>query len=217
MKLFLKLNSLLVVLLFSCSSPYKKLIVAEKHSSSAIIYKPFFEKELYRCVVNGRVVFKKFHLSGILLFKKLETGTIRAVFQNEMGFTFFDFEWNANDSFKVNQVIPQLDKPAVLKILKKDMNLLLMKGLDLSSEKYYISDRGKADLSRYTLEKGYAYYISEQGKLVRIENAGEKSKVITITLKNKINNAAMPDTVVFDHHKANFTIELTKIETHADE
>lgn len=217
MKHFLRLSSLLLLLFAACSAPYKRLQEESANGQSAYIYKPVLDKIVYRCVINGRVVFKKFHLSGILLFKKLENGTVRAIFQNEMGYTFFDFEWDSNDSFIVKQVIPQLDKPALIKTLKKDMNLLLMKGLDRKTEKLYTKSRGKERYYRFTLERGYTYYIEESGKLARIENAGEKKKVITIDIKGKTTADAMPDTVFFNHHKANFTIELNKIEQHVDE
>lgn len=219
MRAFLRSNSLFLVILLaaSCASPYKKLVPDKNSGKSALIYKPQYDKVLYRCTVNGRIVFKRFHLSGLLFFKQMENGTVRAIFQNEMGFTFFDFEWSKDDSFMVRQIIPELDKPALVKTLRKDMNLLLMKGLDRSSEKSFTDSRGKREYNRFTLSRGYAYYVSETGKLEQIENAGEKKKVITIKLMGKEKDNAMPDSVFFDHRRANFTIALHKIESHVDE
>ena len=213
---FLRLSSLLI-LLAACGSPYKQLVALPGKNRSALAYKPQYDKELYRCTVNGRIIFKKFHLSGVLFFKKVETGTVHAVFQNEMGYTFFDFEWNKDDSFKVNQVIPQLDKPALIKTLKKDFSLLLMKGLDSNKEYFYSSDRGKTLYSCFTLDNGVAYYVSGNNKLQRIENAGKHKKVLTISIAGKKTDNAMPDTILFNHHKANFTIALHKLERHVDE
>lgn len=201
----------------ACSSPYKQLQVQHNSSyTSAFKYKPVFDKALYRCVVDGGFIFKKFHLSGLLLFKTLENGTKRAVFQNEMGFTLFDFEWK-DSSFTVQQIAPQLDKPAVVKTLRKDMEMLLMIGMDPVTEKFYEGNGGKTIFRRLTIENGYIWYVEEQGKLVRIENSGEKKKVITINIKGKENASDMPASVHIDHHKANFTIELNKIEAYADE
>lgn len=211
---YLKLSSLFFILFFAaCAAPYKNL-QQDNAVSSALKYKPEFDKTLYRCVVNGRIVFKKFHLSGLLFFKNLDDGTTRAVFQNEMGFTFFDFEWDQKDSFKVNRIIPQLNKTALIKTLEKDMNLLLMKNLNIASEKVF---RRSSDVFyRFDLDKGVAYYITQKDKLVRIENAG-KAKVITIDLSGKQANNQMPASVIFNHHKANFTIQLQKIDGNADE
>ena len=171
-------------------------------------FKPAFAKELYRCVVDGRLLFKKFHLSGLLLFKTFEDGSTRAVFQNEMGISFFDFKWDAQDSFRVVSIMPQLDKPALVKTLRKDMNLILMKDLNERTEQTFSHPGGT--YHRFTLDKGVAYYIVEAGALKRIENAG-KQKVITITVGPKPALKAMPGTLFFLHHKAHFTIDLKKI------
>jgi len=212
---FLRLSNLLsFLLLLSCATPYKGLQEDKSVTTSALRFKPQFDKLLYRCVVDGRVVFKRFHLSGLLFFKKLEDHSTRVVFQNEMGFTFFDFEWDSNDSFHVNNIIPQLDKPALIKTLQKDMNLLLMKRLNQSSET--VLHKEEETYYRFDLEKGVVYYITRGNRLQRIENAG-KTRVITIGLYGKKTPEAMPDSVLFNHHKANFTIQLHKIDTHADE
>lgn len=215
---YLRLNSFccisVLLLLCACGNPYRSLQQSEKQYPSALTYKPVFEKKLYRCTVNGKFLFKKFHLSGVLFFKEMPEHATRAVFQNEMGFPFFDFEWNKNDSFTVKQIIPQLDKPPVIKILRKDMELLLMRHLATSTEKTFTK---KDEIyHRFDLEKGYAYYIFTSEKLVRIENAGKK-KVTTLTLADKTTAKAMPDSVFIKHHKAHFTIALKTIEQHADE
>jgi hypothetical protein len=212
---YLRLSSLLFFLFTtSCAGPYKHLQQDVTNNNSALRFKPEFTKELYRCVVDGRIVFKKFHLSGLLFFKSMEDGTTRAVFQNEMGFTFFDFEWSTNDSFTVKQIIAQLDKPALVKTLQKDMNLLLMRNLHTATEKVFKD--GEETFCRFDLDNGTAYYITRKDQLVRIENAG-KSKVVTITVTGKATDKAMPAAVLFDHHKANFTIQLNRIEANADE
>ena len=204
---FLRLSSLiLLVFAASCASPYKGLEKANE-AKSAMRFKPVFERELYRCTVDGRVLFKKFHLSGVLLFKELETGT-RVVFQNEMGISFFDFEWDNNDSFKVNQVMEQLDRPAVVKTLQKDLSLLLMKNLNETSEQHFAHESDA--YHRFSLNKGYVYYIENSARLMRIENTGERKKVVTIALQDKARPQDMPEEILIDHHKANFRIQLKK-------
>ncbi|MBL7719122.1 MAG: hypothetical protein JNL72_09840 [Flavipsychrobacter sp.] len=177
-------------------------------------FRPDFDRALYRCSVDGRVLFKKFHLGGVLLFKEMETGT-RVVFQNEMGLSFFDFEWDRNDSFTVHQVIDELNRPAVIRTLQKDLSLLLMRGLDTSTEQYYTKDGDT--YHRFTLDKGFAWYIENSARLVRIENSGERKKVVTITMKGKDQDGDLPRKVTMDHHKANFTIMFKKIEPDANE
>lgn len=206
---FLKYASLLTLLtLTACSrNPYQSL-EAGGSSESALRFKPVITKELYRCVVDGKFLFNKFHLSGLLLFKTFEDGSTRAVFQNEMGFSFFDFKWDAEDHFEVVSILPQLNKPALVKTLRKDMNLLLMKNLNPYSERVF--HKKEEAYYRFTLNQGVVYYISRENKLQRIENAG-KTKIITINIGEKESLQSMPDSANFRHHKAHFTIDLKKI------
>src|SRR5688572_2498070 len=127
MKHFLRLSSLLLIFAASCTTPYKGL-QQQPLTSSVYRFQPECDRVLYRCIVDGRFIFKKFHLSGVLFFKQLENGTKRAIFQNEMGIAFFDMEWDSTGNFKVKQVIPQLDKEAVIKTLQKDLEMLMMTG-----------------------------------------------------------------------------------------
>lgn len=212
---FLKLSSLCFLLvLAACSNPYRKLQLTEKSGRSAFAYKPQFSKELYRCVVDGKVLFKKFHLSGVLFFKNMPDKGTRVIFQNEMGFAFFDFEWTAKDSFSVKHIIPQLNKPAVVKTLRKDLELLLLRNLDKSTETSFTD--GTNIYERFTLAKGYAYYIEDGKRLLRIENAGRK-KVMAINLGADARKTTLTDSIFIKHYKANFTIALKKIPPHAEE
>lgn len=213
MRRFLKLSSLFIIIFSSCVSPYKNLQKVAHTETISQLRPPVFTKVLYRCVVDGGYLFKKFHLSGLLLFKTFENGTIRAVFQNEMGYTFFDFEWDKGN-FKVNQIIPQLDKQAVVKTLRKDFELLLRIGIKEGEDQLF--NKNGETYHRFTLERGYAYYIFKNDELERIENAGQKKKVITINVSNVAGNG-LPQTIRYIHHKAKFTIELNKIDADANE
>ncbi len=217
MNLFLRLSSLFIILCYGCARPYKNLENKGTPSISAIRFKPVYHKVLYRCTVNGHFLFKKYHLSGLLLFKTMQNGGTHAVFQNEMGYTFFDFEWDNEGFFKVRSIIPQLDKQFIINSLHKDMAMFLMKELQKNTEILYTSRRGKEQYYRYTINTGYVFYITEAEKLKRIENADEKKKVTTIDIWGKKTDEAMPDSAFFNHHKAKFTIALDKIEDHVDE
>lgn len=214
---FLRLSSLItVIFVASCGNPYKNLQLTATNSSASQ-YIPVFDRALYRCAVNGRFLFKNYHLSGLLIFKKLENGTVRAIYQNEMGLTFFDFEWSKTDSFQLNRIITQLNKPGLVKTLKKDMELLLMKNLDWQKELIF-ENRGKERLYRLnTGENATVYYITRNEELIRIENAGKTNKVITMNISGKDGKASMPGKILIDHHKANFTIQLDKIEQDVNE
>ncbi len=214
---FLKLSSLLILCWISgCKAPYKALQpVPPAGIRSALQYKPVFEKELYRCMVDGKFLFKSFHLSGILLLKAFQDGNTRVIFQNEMGFSFFDFGWDQQDHFTVYHIIPQMNKPALVRTLEKDLRLLLMRKLDTTQEQHFRKD-GKL-YQQFPLEQGSVYYIEDNNTLAAIENACKRKTVTTITITGKKARQALPDTVLFRHHNARFTIQLHKIKSHAAE
>ncbi len=217
MKRFLRLSSL-VLILFSvgCSSPYKDL-QRKNATQSAFRFQPQFDKAIYRCIVDGIFILKKYHLSGLLIFKELKTGTKRAIFQNELGLTFFDMEWDREGHFKLNKIISKLDKEAIVKTLRKDLEMLMMIGLEKESEILFERDRGKEQLYRLNIEEGFVYYITQNNQLVRIENANNKKTIVSVDVNGKESNKAMPDGLFYDHKKANFTISLTKIESDVNE
>lgn len=216
MRAFLKSGSWCLLLLFAaaCGKRYEALQLAPlQQEVSVLAHKPMIDKEMYRCLVNGKFLLKSFHLSGILIFKTLEDESLRAVFQNEMGFTFFDFQWDKNDSFQVLKIIPQLDKPALIKTLRKDLQLVLMKGLDAQREEVGASKEGR--VHRFPLEKGFADYVTSDSGLSWIYVLG-KRKVATITLSSRESKTAMPDKIFVQHHTAHFTIELNKMPPYAE-
>ena len=78
-------------------------------------FKPVIERALYNTSVD--VTGK--HISGLLLIKTMPDSSIRIVFSNEMGFSFFDFGFFTGNGFKVYHIIPQMNKKAVIKTLRK--------------------------------------------------------------------------------------------------
>lgn len=211
MKYFLRLSSLFICLLtVACGSPYKGL-QQQPLAISAYRYQPEFQKVSYRAIVDGKFLFKEFHLSGVLIIKQLQNGTIRAVFQNELGPALFGFEWDEESNFKVLQVMEQLDKEAVIKTLRKDIEMLLMIGLDKDSEILLTEGGGKRQFNRFDIESGYVYYISNDKELSKIENTNNRKRIVTVNVNNKPADNRMPENVSIKHHTANFVITLTKL------
>lgn len=171
-----------------------------------------FDRELYSCQVYGKTPLgKRFNLSGLLFFKKMEDGGVRVVFQNQMGVSFFDFGWDTANVFTVYQVMDQMNKPALIKTLKKDFELLLYKNLKTPATGLYHDGSGR-DYVKYELEKGFVYYIFEQGNMVQIENADDKRKVVVMQLEQAKGANTLAEKLHIKHLRANFSIDLTKIQ-----
>lgn len=195
--------------------PYKDLRRQENNSSLLHVstYTPKFEKVLYNCQVHGKTPLgKRFSLSGLLFFKQFMDGSERVVFQNQMGITYFDFGWDQLGGFNVYQVIAQMNRPALIKTLKKDIELLLFKNLSPMSSGVFTDAKGKEYLRYELKEKGFVYYIFEKGNIVGIENADEKRKVVVMTLSETKGSNTFAQQIAMKHLRANFTIDLTKIQ-----
>ncbi|RYE00023.1 MAG: hypothetical protein EOP54_01730 [Sphingobacteriales bacterium] len=195
--------------------PYKDLKRKESNSSLLLpvnAYTPKFEKVLYNCHVRGKTPLgKRFSLSGLLFFKQFADGSERVVFQNQMGITYFDFGWDEAGHFRVHQIIAQMDKPALVKTLKKDIELLLFRNLSPVSSGVFTDETGK-DYLRFELkEKGFVYYVFEKGNIVGIENADEKRKVVIMALSDTKGADPFAQKIFMKHLRANFTIDLNKI------
>ncbi len=213
MRYFLSVS--FAILLFSCSPKVyqdkQDIILSQSYTAGDL--RPHFSKELYRCVVDGKFALKKFHLSGILYFRTLEDKTTRVIFQSEMGNTFFDFGWDASDSFKVFSIIDQMDRAALIKTLKKDFELLLVKNIHDKPSGTYRFNNSSENYIRFELPKGFVYYITDSDrKLTGIENADDKHKVVAMQMP-ATPLQQLPEKITIKHLRAGFTIDLKKINT----
>jgi hypothetical protein len=70
----------------------------------------------------------KNHVSGILIIKKISETTHRVVLTSDFGNKLIDFEISEDD-FKLNYVLPDLDKKIVINFLKNDFQQLLKRNI----------------------------------------------------------------------------------------
>src|SRR3982750_2379721 len=86
-------------------------------------FKPDFQRAEYKIAAD--VIGK--HISGLLLIKYMPDSSTRIVFTNEMGLSFFDFGFSGDTGFTVYHIVQQMNKPALIKTLRKDFALILFK------------------------------------------------------------------------------------------
>lgn len=182
---------------------------------------PKFESVKYRASID---VLNK-HLSGILIFKTQEDSSVRAVFINEMGVTFFDITF-FEDRYEYNSIMESMDKKAVKISLAKDLGMMLVRGIFAIESQKSLKNRNnnnqavgcKSNTFTFKLKrKGIVTYCANQHstEFPLIYNYGKKEKsVITIT-QNYSAESSMPDSIFVEHHKVHFTISLKQF--HATE
>lgn len=202
---YLILSSCLLIML-SCSPAHQQMQTASADVNLLQKFKPAFTVALYNTTVD--VVGN--HLSGLLLIKKMPDSSTRIVFSNEMGFSFFDFEFAADGKFKVYSITKQMNKKSVIKTLQHDFELILMNNLDNSKA----SVQSKDGLTYFVFPqtKGFNYYITNQSgnNLVRMERASNKKIIVEAVMKNYV--GGIPDTIGISHKTFEFNIGLKRIE-----
>ena len=217
---YLKYISLLV-LLASCSTP--KPFSGAKMAVPAVsesVLKPAFTRALYRCEVNGRFLFKRFHLSGLLFLRNFGDSATRVVFQNEMGITYFDFGWDRQDSFAVFHIINKMNKRALIRTLQKDFEIIL--GKNVSGKTVNLTTKNNEFLSRHPFYQGYLYYYhpkSNPEQCAQIDYGTDKKTLVRFRLQPpiQISKTALPDSVFIRHYKAGFVIQLHKLKQNNDD
>ena len=204
---FLLLNSLMLVMLASCSSAYRGL---QRTDGDAPAYMERFRPKIEQPVLYAtQVDILHHHLSGLLYFKPMEDSSMRVVFMSEMGMKFFDFEFGKDGSFTKHYMLPKMDKKAVVKTLKKDFEMVLMRQDPAKATVYTMNGQ------RYTafgLPKGKIYYITDGDcrSLLRVENGSKRKPVVEVFMTHYRNG--VPDSLLVQHKKVKFTISSQRVE-----
>ena len=202
---YLILSSCLLTIL-SCSPAHKQMQSANTDIGVLQKFKPTITVALYKTTVD--VVGN--HLSGLLLIKKMPDSSTRMVFSNEMGLTFFDFEFAADGKFKVYSIIKRMNKHSVIKTLQHDFELVLMNNMNNSTGT--VKSENGLIYFIFPQNKGYNYYITNTAgnELVRMERASNKKIIVEAVMKNYIKG--IPDTIGISHKTFEFNIGLKRIE-----
>lgn len=204
----LRLNSIILLccLLASCSSAYRSL---QRSEGDAVCIQQFKPQITQTILYSTQVDVLKHHFSGLLLFKPMEDSSMRVVFASEMGLKFFDFEFGKDGSFTKHYILPKMDKKAVIKTLKKDFEMILMRQDPHTAE---VFTDGEYRYTAFPLEKGKIYYITSKdcSKLVRIENGSNRKPVVEAFLTHYTNG--VPDSILVQHKKVKFNISSQRVE-----
>ena len=205
---YLLLSSLLLVLT-GCRTLYSHMKPVAGNAHQVTKLKPAFGVGKYRArvKVSGR------RLSGLLVIKKMPDSAMRVVFTNEIGFTFFDFEWPAEQGFVIHSIIPQLNRKPVIKTLRKDFEGMMMNTVAAFSSN--VRTDGNLLYTVLNSGKDYYYYVTDSTftSLVRMERGGKRKKVLTV--KMDAAEGKIPDSVTLHHHNFAFDIQLNKLDLDA--
>jgi hypothetical protein len=176
-------------------------------TTDACLYKfiPHFTTVIYSTQVNiiGN------HLSGLLVIKTMPDSSIRIVFTSEMGLSFFDFEFSSNGDFKAHYIIERMNRKAVIRTLRQDFELVLMRGL--KEQEATIFKNIDRIYYAFPQEKGSNYYITDPSctELFGIEKASKRKAIVKVVMTDYRDR--VPDTIGIMHTNFQFSIGLKRL------
>ena len=209
-RMIYSLFSLLIVI-SGCSSYYKALSPAVVDDACIDSVRPI---GIATAWFDASVDVVGHHISGLLLIKTMPDQSRRIVFTNEVGVTFFDFEFDDGGTFEVKRIIRQLDRKPVIETLKKDFFLLLafpFRG-DLQvwrmDEETYVGAVNES-------ERWYFVTTADCSTLQGLELGSGRKRKVLITLSGA--DMENPVQIAIRHFTFDMSINLARIEKNADQ
>ncbi len=194
----------------ACASYYKTLQPAVVETSCADKLKP---KGIASAWFSTGVDVMGKHISGLLLIKEMPDQSIRIVFTNEVGVTFFDFEFSRDGKFEVKKIINQLNKKIIIETLKKDFYLL--SGLPFQQELKSWKHNNKLYVGMENESERYYFVTSSVcTTLEGVEIGSKRKKMVSISFEGE--DTRYPESIVITHFTFDMTLTLKRINKNAD-
>ena len=146
------------------------------------------------------------HVSGILIIKKINDTTHRVVLTSDFGNKLIDFEISEHN-FKLNYVLPDLDKKIVINFLKNDFQHLLRREYPVNSR--FENKESNIYLSKLDKKTYYLFFNKKNGLLNQIIYTKNNKEKIDFTFAAKKHIFA--DSLNLQHKDFKINIKLFQI------
>ncbi|MBX2968011.1 MAG: hypothetical protein KF803_01455 [Cyclobacteriaceae bacterium] len=208
MKYFL--FSVYFIFLSACASYYKNLQPVAIDTTCIDAIKP---QGIASAWFSTSVDVMNKHISGLLLIKEMPDQSQRIVFTNEVGVTFFDFEFDPDGRFEVKKIISQLNRKPIIETLRKDFSLLM--GLPFKDTLQAWQHNGKLYFGTEVQSEKY-YFVASDGCITveSVEIGSKRKKKVSITYEGE--DIRNPESVLITHFTFNMTLKLKRIDKNAD-
>ena len=143
----------------------------------------------------------------MLVTKQMQRNDYRVIFTTELGMKLFDFEFK-DTAFTLHYCVPQFNRPALLKTIQKDIEILLMNETKNKTAEVLINPKDSEFVYKFRDNKYDNYYFLEKSsnQIFKIEHAKKNTKKTTFTLNNYSDN--FPSAILIQHHDIKLKIEL---------
>lgn len=196
--------SLVFILCISCKTFRVTDAKPVQNTEKAVENLYFSSKEdyVYKCQID---IYKN-HVSGILILKKISGTTHRVVLTSDFGNKLIDFEISDND-FKLNYVLPDMDKKIVINFLKDDFRELLRQQYPVTGT--FEKGNSSIYLSEIDQKKYYLFFNKNTGLLKQIVYTKKNREKIDFTFEAKKHIFA--DSLNLQHKDFKINIKLFQI------
>lgn len=198
------LYSAILLILGSCKT-YKLTDVQPVSGTEKMVKNLYFsstEDYVYKCQMD---IYSN-HVSGILIVKKINDATHRVVLTSDFGNKLIDFEISEHD-FKLNYVLPDLDKKIVINFLKNDFQHLLRREYPVNSR--FENKESNIYLSKLDKKTYYLFFNKENNLLKQIVYTKNNKEKIDFTFAAKKHIFA--DSLNLQHKDFKINIKLYQI------
>jgi hypothetical protein len=203
MKLLLRISSILVLVLSSCSTNK----VVQDYTTVALEKKtfevPYFSNPTMDYVYKANITVYGNELTGIFIAKKINDTTHRVVFTTEFGNKLMDFEISETD-FKVNFIQEELDRKIVVNTLTNDFRLLLRSHYIISEQ--FENNENKVFMALDKDKMNYLFVSKTANKLSKIVHASKRKDIINLFYTSEKDIFA--EKIVIQHQNIKLKIEL---------
>lgn len=202
----LLLSSFLLLLLSACKfGHYGRLEKISPSSSDTL--RPIFDNNFNSFLFKTYIVVYGKNYSGLLVTKQLEPNDYRVIFTTELGMKLFDFEFK-DTAFTLHYCVPQFNNPRLLKVIQKDIQIVLMNDVkNKSVEKY--TDRDKKNII-YKLKDdkmcNYYFVNKESGNIDKVEHSKKRTIKTIFTFWDYVDD--FPNTILIKHQDIKLVLEL---------
>jgi hypothetical protein len=197
----------LCALLLRCTSAYRLLKPAPVDAACAGKMTPV---PIATSWYHASVEIANKHVSGLVLIKTMPDHSQRVVFTSEAGVTFFDFGFEQQKMFKVYSILKKLNRRLVVKVLRKDFELILgkpfatgvLQSWKTREEIYY----------GVSQKKETAYFITDKdcSSLHRLEWGTSRKRKVSMQIIGA--GYPVPDTLDITHHTFSLRVRLTRLQ-----
>ena len=191
-----------IVLLIGCASDYQYL---QHITTDTFCANKIKSTHLSTAWYSTAVDVYDNHISGLLVIKNMPDSTIRVVFTNEAGITFFDFEFSDRGDFIVHFVVHQLDKKYVLQTLRKDFELIL--GIPFHNGKIESWAGNDQLIFGVKKKKETAYFITSKdcASLRNMEYGSDRKRKVSVLI---VGSYPSPEAFEITHHTFDMKLKL---------